>query len=225
MNDNFLHLVYYTSKKRRYKHDINVGARLSCDKQQQAMTPSSITMDAINAITNHDSHNQCNYCQVPKCTLNKPLKCNKEGRGNKPQSHKAALLTNVTKSVRRALWVLQKYSSCNNNYCHRSINICNVCATNANCNILPTSAGATGCMLNATTATIVTISMANASSTSSTTMAVVATTSTTTRRDPPHARTRASSPATYTASTPIARQWLTLRLYWEDDYLFMSSLL
>jgi hypothetical protein len=34
----------------------------------------------------------------------------------------------------------------------------------ANCNILPTSTGATGCTLGATMATIVTVSMANANS-------------------------------------------------------------
>jgi hypothetical protein len=71
------------------------------------------------------------------------------------------------------------------------------------CDILPTSAGVKGCMLNATTVTIVTVSMANASSTSSATTTAVATTSATTRRVSPSARTRASSSATYTASTPI----------------------
>ncbi len=78
---------------------------------------------------------------------------------------------------------------------------------NANCNVLPTSAGVKGRTLDARTKTIVTISMTNASSTSSATAmtAVAATTSATTRRVSPSARTRASSPDAYMASTPITR--------------------
>ncbi len=68
---------------------------------------------------------------------------------------------------------------------------------------LPTSAGVKGCTLNATTATIVTLIMTNASSTSSATTAVMVTTSSTTRRVSPSARTRASSPDAYTASKLI----------------------
>jgi hypothetical protein len=60
-----------------------------------------------------------------------------------------------------------------------------------------------GRTLNATMATIVTISMVDASSTSSATTAVVVTTSTTTRRVSPSARARASSPDAYMASTSI----------------------
>jgi hypothetical protein len=70
----------------------------------------------------------------------------------------------------------------------------------ANYNGLPTSAGATGRMLDATMATILTISMANVSGTS---LAVAATTSATTRRVSPSVRTRALSPDAYMASTPI----------------------
>ncbi len=47
------------------------------------------------------------------------------------------------------------------------MNCCNTCATNANCNIPPISTGVKGCMLDETKATIVTVSMTNASSTSS----------------------------------------------------------
>jgi hypothetical protein len=83
------------------------------------------------------------------------------------------------------------------------INRHKACMTNVNCNVLPTSTGVKGPMLNGTMATIVTVSMANARSTSSATMAVVATTSTTTRRVFPSTRTRASSPDAYTASMPI----------------------
>jgi hypothetical protein len=79
-----------------------------------------------------------------------------------------------------------------------------MCTTNANCNISPTSSGVKGCTLNATTATIVTVSMANKNNTSSVTMAVEGTTSMTTRRVSPSARTRASSPDAYMVSTPIA---------------------
>jgi hypothetical protein len=68
---------------------------------------------------------------------------------------------------------------------------------------LLTSAGVKGHTFNATTATIVTVSMADASSKSSATLAVAATTSATTRMISPSARTRASSPDAYTTSMPI----------------------
>jgi hypothetical protein len=74
---------------------------------------------------------------------------------------------------------------------------------NTNCNVLATSSGVKGHALNSTMATIVTVSMADASSTSSATTAVAATTSATTRMISPSARTRASSPDAYTASMPI----------------------
>jgi hypothetical protein len=70
-------------------------------------------------------------------------------------------------------------------YCCRDVNCHNACTTNANCNILPTSAGATGHTLNPTMAIIITISMANASSKSSATTVVKATTSTTTKKSTP----------------------------------------
>ncbi len=74
---------------------------------------------------------------------------------------------------------------------------------NANCNLSPTSTGVRGRTLDATTATILTVSMTDASNTSSTTMAVAATTSALARRVSPSARTRASSPNAYRVSTPI----------------------
>ncbi len=91
------------------------------------------------------------------------------------------------------VWVSQQYSSHNNKYCCKGVNYCKACATNANCNIPLTSTGVKGRTLDTTTATIVTVSMANGSSTSTATMAVAATTSATTRR---------VSPA-YMASMPI----------------------
>ncbi len=110
---------------------------------------------------------------------------------SKPQG---SLANEHDKGIVRVLGVSQQYSSHNNDYS---------CTTNANCNVLPTSAGVKDHTLNATMTTIVTVNMANGSSTSSATMAVTATTSVTTRRVSPSARTRASSSATYTASTPI----------------------
>ncbi len=57
-------------------------------------------MDVIKAITNCDGCNQRHYCEAPKRSRDEPLKCNKEGHGNQPQSHKVALPTNAT----RASW-------------------------------------------------------------------------------------------------------------------------
>ncbi len=59
-----------------------------------------IAMVAIKAIVNRDGRDQCNFCEMPKCSREEPLKCNKEGRGNQLQSHKADLSTNAT----RASW-------------------------------------------------------------------------------------------------------------------------
>ncbi len=78
---------------------------------------------------------------------------------SKPQS---GLVNEHNKGIMRALWVSQQYSYCNNKYCRKGVNYCKACSTNANCNVLPTSAGVKGRKLNAMTATIVTISMANA---------------------------------------------------------------
>ncbi len=86
---------------------MSVGARHSCDKQQQLTTTWPITMDMIKAITDCDRHNQCHHCEAPKRSRNKPLKCNKEGHGDQPQSHKAALPTNAT----RVLWGRHEYHS------------------------------------------------------------------------------------------------------------------
>jgi hypothetical protein len=59
--------------------------------------PLPIAMVAINAITNRVERDQCHHCEAPKFSQNKPLKHNKEGCGNQPQSHKAALPTNATR--------------------------------------------------------------------------------------------------------------------------------
>jgi hypothetical protein len=59
-----------------------------------------IAMDAIKAIANHNGCNQCHHREAPKRSRDEPLKCNKEGHGDQPQSHKAASTTNTT----RALW-------------------------------------------------------------------------------------------------------------------------
>ncbi len=60
---------------------------------------------AIKAISNCDGCNQCLHPEAPKHSWSKPLKRNKEGHGNQPQSHKAALPTNATK----ALWGHHEY--------------------------------------------------------------------------------------------------------------------
>jgi hypothetical protein len=94
-----------------------------------------------------------------------------------------------------------------NEYCHKGMNCHKACMMNANCDILMTSAGVKGCMLDATMATIIIVSMANdASSTSSRTRAVVATTSATIRRVSPSTRAWASSPDAYSASTSFTRR-------------------
>ncbi len=64
-------------------------------------------MDAINAIANCNGRNQCLHREAPKRSQDEPLKHNKEGRGNQPQSHKAVLPTNAT----RALWGWCEYQN------------------------------------------------------------------------------------------------------------------
>jgi hypothetical protein len=56
-------------------------------------------MDVIKAITNWDGRDQCHHCEAPKCSRNEPLNPAEEGRGDKSQSHKGALLTNATKAL------------------------------------------------------------------------------------------------------------------------------
>jgi hypothetical protein len=56
-------------------------------------------MGAIKAIINCNGRNQRLHLEAPKCSQAKPLKCNKEGRGNQPQSHKAALPMNMTSAL------------------------------------------------------------------------------------------------------------------------------
>jgi hypothetical protein len=160
-------------------------------------------MNAIIAITNRDGCNEHLHPEAPKCSRDEPLKCNEEGRGNQPQSHKVALPTNVI----RALWGRCEYH--NNTHPTSTIIAARVSIAamrvqwTQTAMFLPTSAGVKGCTLNATMATIVTVSMAGASSTSSTMVGVAAMTSTTTRRVSPSARTRASSPDAYRVSMPI----------------------
>jgi hypothetical protein len=77
---------------------MSVGASCSCDKQQQLMTTWPIAMDAIKTITNHDERNQHHHREAPKRSLEEPLNRDKEGRGDKSQSHKAALPTNATRA-------------------------------------------------------------------------------------------------------------------------------
>jgi hypothetical protein len=120
---------------------------------------------------------------------------------SKPQG---GLDNKCNKGIVRALWVSRQYSSRYDDYCRKGVNRRNACATNANYIVLPTSAGAKGRKLNAMTATIVTVSIVNASSTSSATTAVAAD-KRNDKKSTPSARTRASSPDAYTASTPITR--------------------
>jgi hypothetical protein len=56
-------------------------------------------MDGIKAIADCDGCNQRNHSEVPKCSQDEPLEGDKEGHGNQPQSHKAALLTNATRAL------------------------------------------------------------------------------------------------------------------------------
>jgi hypothetical protein len=123
------------------------------------------------------------------------------GSALKPQG---SLANKCNKGVVRASWVLRWYSYCNGNYHCRDINCHNACAINTKCNVLPTSGGATGCTLDATT-TIAVVIMVDTSSASSVTRAVAATNKRDNKKSPPSVRTRAISPATYTTSTPITR--------------------
>ncbi len=118
---------------------------------------------------------------------------------SKPQG---GLNNKCIKGIVRTSWVSWWYSSRYNDYRHKGVNRRNMCATNANCIVLPTSTGAKGCTLNAMTATIITISMADASSTISATTAVVAD-KLDNKKSPLRARTRASSPDAYMLSMPI----------------------
>jgi hypothetical protein len=133
----------------------------SCDKQQQATMTLPIAMDAINAIANCDGRNQHNSLWDAKA-LTRSAPQTQWGRpwqsASKPQG---GLIDKSNKGIVRASWVSQLYSYRDNKYCRKGVNYCKVCATNANCNVLLTSAGVKGPMLNATTATIVTVSMAD----------------------------------------------------------------
>jgi hypothetical protein len=51
-------------------------------------------MDAIKAITDHNRRNQRHHPEAPKHSQDEPLKQEKKGHGNQPQSYKAALLMN-----------------------------------------------------------------------------------------------------------------------------------
>ncbi len=109
---------------------MSVGARRSCNKQQQLTTTWPIAMDVIKAITD------CNRQSMPSLWGNKALTKQAsqtwQGRpwqsASKPQG---GLANERDKIVVRALWVSQQYSSCDNNYCHRSINCRNASTTDA----------------------------------------------------------------------------------------------
>jgi hypothetical protein len=63
------------------------------------MTTWLIVMVAIKAITNRDGCNQRHHREALKRSQDEPLNCDKEGRGDKSQSHKAALPTNATRAL------------------------------------------------------------------------------------------------------------------------------
>jgi hypothetical protein len=56
-------------------------------------------MEMIKAITNRNGCDQHNHREVPKHSQDEPLKHDKEGRGNQPQSHKATLPANTTRAL------------------------------------------------------------------------------------------------------------------------------
>jgi hypothetical protein len=70
----------------------------SCNKKQQATTTLPIAMDTNKAIAKRNGRNQRNHHEMPKCSQDESLNCNKEGCGNQPQSHTTALLTNATRA-------------------------------------------------------------------------------------------------------------------------------
>jgi hypothetical protein len=56
-------------------------------------------MVAIKAIANQDGCNQHNHREAPKRSRDEPLKHNKEGHGNQPESRKAASPSNMTRAL------------------------------------------------------------------------------------------------------------------------------
>ncbi len=65
---------------------MSIGARRSCNKQQQLMMTWPIMMDANKAITDCDRRNQRHHRDAPTHSQDKPLKRNEEGSGNQPQA-------------------------------------------------------------------------------------------------------------------------------------------
>ncbi len=131
-----------TSNNRQWWH---------CRSQWTRLMPSPIVMDPINKII---VRRQSAHKRSPSNATRKAVAISLEATRwpcwKMQQGHV------------RALWVSQQYSYRNNKYRCKDVNHRNACATNANCHVLPTSAGVKGCTLDAKTATILTISMADA---------------------------------------------------------------
>jgi hypothetical protein len=78
---------------------VGVEAISSCNKQQQATMTLPIAMEAIEAITDHNEHDEFHHCETPKCSRDEPFKRNKEGCGDQPRSHKEALPISTTRAL------------------------------------------------------------------------------------------------------------------------------
>ena len=72
----------------------------SCNKQQQATTPSAIAMDAIKVTTNRNGGDWCHHREASKLLQNKPLERDEKRPWQSDSKPQAALPTSAT----RTLW-------------------------------------------------------------------------------------------------------------------------
>ena len=78
-------------------------------------------MDAIKVTTNHDGRVQCHHREASKHLSNKPLKRDKEGRGNQLRSRKWSC-QQMRQVCREGVVRITMISPRENSYCHSSVN-------------------------------------------------------------------------------------------------------
>ncbi len=151
------------------------------------LKPSPIAMDAINAIiVSCQSAHMMSLSNATRKAVAINLEATRRPCQQMQQGH--------CEGIVRVSWVSQWYSYRNDDYHRWDVNHCNTSATKANCHLLQTSAGATGCMLDAMMATSVTVSMADVSSTSSALTSVAATNKCNDTKSPPHCKDKDFKP-------------------------------
>ena len=102
----------------------------SCNKQQQATTPSAIAMDAIKVTTNHNGGDWCHHCEASKLLQNKPLECDEKRPWQSATEATSGLANERNKNFVRAPWASQQFSSRDdNNYCHISVYCRDACTS------------------------------------------------------------------------------------------------